>query len=189
MGARFGNRGLTRPTYPKEGNHMKMMRMSVVVIVLAALVGFVGCKKEQPAAESQVDLSKSQDLFSQPIEQAAQPKVDPATVIVVVDGKKITQGEINDETGKLLSMASRRLPPERLAQMQDRLQEQARENLILKSLLVEAVDKESVKVNDEEITNAMAKIVSSLPPGATLSDVIAQNKWTQDQFNETSCST
>lgn len=161
-----------------------VVRSAAVALCVCVTLG-TGCGKKSaaPGAEGQADLSKSSDLFSQPVKMAV-PEGNPSDVFVVVDGKDITRGEVNAEVAKTMEMASRRLPPERLAQMQDRFAQQATENLVLKMLLTGAVEKESVTVSDEEMTNAIGRFTESLPPGVTLADIIQRNRWTDEEFRK-----
>ncbi|MEI8258318.1 MAG: TonB-dependent receptor plug domain-containing protein, partial [Deltaproteobacteria bacterium] len=125
-------------------------------------------------------------LFSQPVNTAPMmtASANPAAVVVVVDGKDITQGEIDGETMKMMDMASRKMPPERIAQMKDRFAEQAMENLILKTILVGQIDKAGVTISDEEKAEAITKFTNSLPAGVTMDDLIAKNNWTKEEFDK-----
>jgi len=150
---------------------------------VVALATFnTGCGKTEPAPAEKQDLSQSPDLFSQPVKNTV--NVDPNAVIVVVEGKEITRGEIDEQVGKMMEMARRRVPPERLAQMQGRFAQQAVDNLILKTLLTKAIDKENIQVTDEEVTEALDKYKESLPPGMEIKDLIERNQWTQEEFDK-----
>ncbi len=155
-------------------------------LLFTALLG-VGCNKcESPApttGSEQADLSKSKDLFESPV-QTTKPAKDPLAVVATVNGKNITQGDVDKEVAKLTEMASRRMPPEKLMQMQDRFAMQALDNLVLKTILVEQIDKQNIQVNNDDITNAIARFTASLPPGMTLDEIIKANQWTQEEFDK-----
>ena len=169
---------------------MKIVRLFALpafALIVAGAVLAGGCgKKETPPPQAGQDISQSKGLFSQPVSTAPMmtASANPAAVIAVVDGKEITQGEIDGETMKMMDMASRRMPPERIAQMKDRFAEQAMDNLILKTILVEQIDKDNVTVSEEEKTEAIAKFTSSLPAGVTMDDLIAKNNWTKEEFDK-----
>lgn len=165
----------------------KLFTLPAVALIVAGAVVAGGCgKKEAAPPQAGQDISQSKDLFSAPVANAPlmTPSANPAQVVAVVDGKDITQGEIDSETMKMMEMASRRMPPDRIAQMKDRFAEQAIENLILKTILVAQIEKENVTVTDEEKTEAITKFTSTLPPGVTLDDLIARNNWTKEEFDK-----
>ena len=178
---------------PDNGTERKEMKIAnlfalpAVVLLAAGAVIVSGCgKKEAPTPQAGQDIAQSKDLFSKPINTAPimTPSANPSAVVAVVNGKDVTQGEIDTETMKMMDMASRRMPPERIAQMKDRFAEQALDNLILKTILVEQVDKEKVSISDEEKAEAIAKFTNSLPPGVTLDDLITKNNWTKEEFDK-----
>lgn len=160
---------------------MKMYRSLCLCAALALALG-AGCgrKPSGPGAESETDLSQS-DLFSQPV-KVALPVGDPTSVVVRIGDTEITRATVNAEVARTIEMASRRMAPERLAQLQDRFAEQATENLVLKTLLTDAVQKENVTVTEEEFTNALGRFEASLPPGMTLADVQQRNQWSEEEF-------
>lgn len=171
----------------KEMKIAKLFTLPTLALIAAGAVVVSGCgKKEAAAPKAGQDISQSKDLFSQPFDTAPvmTASANPTAVIAVVDGKDITQGEIDGETMKMMDMASRKMPPERIAQMKDRFAEQAMENLILKTILVGQIDKENVTISDEEKTEAITKFTSSLPTGVTLDDLIAKNNWTKEEFDK-----
>jgi hypothetical protein len=149
---------LKAPDNCKERKEMKIVKLftlPTLALIVAGAVVAGGCgKKEAAAPQAAQDISQSKDLFSQPVSTAPAmtPSANPGAVVAVVDGKDITQGEIDGETMKMMDMAGRRMPPERIAQMKDRFAEQAMENLILKTILMEQIDKENVTISDEEKT-------------------------------------
>lgn len=171
----------------KEMKIVKLFTLPALTLIVAGAVVASGCgKKEAAAPKAGQDISQSKDLFSQPVNTAPvmTASANPTAVIAVVDGKDITQGEIDGETMKMMDMASRKMPPERIAQMKDRFSEQAMENLILKTILVGQIDKENVTISDAEKTEAITKFTSSLPTGVTLDDLIAKNNWTKEEFDK-----
>lgn len=148
------------------------------LVVLAA----AGCGKQAaPPAGPGADLSQAKDLFTRPV---AAPQVAPTTVVAIVAGEPLRRSDVETEAAKMTDIARRRLPPERLAQMQDRFLSQALDNLIVKSLLMKAVDAEQIAVAEEDRTNAMARFQAALPAGATLEQILERNQWTREEFDK-----
>ena len=157
---------------------------SVTVLLVCALAGGLaaGCgKKSEPPAQTGVDLSKPGDLFTQPI-PSSRPKMDPSTVMVTVNGKDITRGEVDEDAMKMVDLARRRMPPEQVAQMEDQFVQQALDQLVLRILLTEAVDQEKIDVTDDEIQKAIAQFKESLPPDMKFEDVLTRNGWDEERF-------
>ncbi|OQA26234.1 MAG: Foldase protein PrsA 1 precursor [Verrucomicrobia bacterium ADurb.Bin345] len=163
-------------------NRDRWIRMMLaVLLVLPLACALVGCGKAEKKAETGVDLSKPGDLFDSPVK--APQAVPPETVLVVVNGTSITRGEVDAELGRMMQMASRRVPPDRLELLRDRFQHQAVESLILKNVLTEAVGANGVVVTDEDVAEAMTKFRENLPPGMTLEQILEMNNWSQEEFD------
>ncbi len=140
-------------------------------------------KREATESKSNVDFTQSKDLFAEPL-QGIQPAMAPTTVVMVVEGISFTRGEVDEEAGKLMQMASRRLPPERLAQMRGRFVDQAAETLMMKTLLKKAIADEKIVIEDKELKEAIDKFTASLPQGTTLETILKQNNWTDEEFRK-----
>ncbi|MFH0909205.1 MAG: peptidylprolyl isomerase, partial [bacterium] len=168
-------------------------------VILTATVMFTSsCAEKQlapalapaPAPESavsmpadEVDLSQAGEIFAaMPV--AAAPALDPATVVATVNGEDIKQADVNTEVAKAVARMSGRVPPERMAQMQGRLAEQALDAMITRRLLLKAIEDENVEITDTDITEAMEKITASLPSGTTIEDIYTQSNVTADDFKK-----
>jgi peptidyl-prolyl cis-trans isomerase C len=166
---------------------VKLFSLPTVALIVASAVVAGGCGKKKIAPpQTGQDLSQPKDIFSQSVRTAPPitASANPSAVVAVVDGKNITQGEIDGETMKMMDVAGRKMPPDRIAQMKDRFTQQSLENLILKTILVAEIDKENVTITDTEKVEAIAKFTNSLPPGVTLDDLIAKNNWTKEEFDK-----
>lgn len=153
--------------------------------MLAAMTGLAvalslaaGCKPApQPAAEPQdVDLTRTAGVFSEP--------ANPSSIVVVVDGKNITRGEVDAEVAKMTGRMGNRVPPERLAQLREQISQQATENLVIRTLLLDAVTKENISVSDQEIDTALAELTNSLPAGMTLQTIMEQTGLSTEEFRK-----
>lgn len=153
--------------------------------VLAGAVALVsvGCgKREAAPAPATTDLSQPPAMAG--MDQPAAPLPDPATVVVVVEGEGITQGAINTETDRMMARFRSQIPPERQAQMRDQMMQQASENLILRQLLMNAVDKAKVTITDEEVAEAKDKLLASLPEGVTIDVLMKEANMTEEEFQK-----
>lgn len=155
-----------------------VLLMSVFTVTLALIA--VGCKRTEPAPDSQADLLQAGDLFTEPVQNLRD--VSPDAPAVKINDQIITRGQLDAEVSRLLSMAQQRLPPERIEQIKPRLIQQALDGLLLKTLLLQAVEAENVVVTDEEMAEAKDKFANSLPEGMSLETVLAMQNWTEEEF-------
>ena len=166
----------------KSANGMCYVVVSGLIVSLGALLLTSGCSKsEPPPAASEMDISKSADLFSNPVQTAT----DPNKVLAEVNGKPIKQGEVDNEVENMMKRARRKLPPERLAQMQGQFTMQAVDNLVMKSLLLEAIEKDGIKISDDEVAAEFEKFKAQLPEGMTIEQIQQNNNMTEDEIRET----
>ncbi len=163
------------------------MWMAALGLTIGLLVA--GCGKKEAAPEQPgADLSQAKDIFSEPV-QAAPPaapaiSANPAEVVAVVGGVNITAGEADAEAAKIMDMARLRLPPARLAQLQPQINDQAVQNLVLKTLITAAIEKENITIDDAEYDKAVKQVEAGLPPGATLDELLKRNNMTAEEFKD-----
>lgn len=107
------------------------------------------------------------DLFERP----AVAVVAPTTVVAIVEGHTITQGDVERLVERAIAMHGRQIPPERVEDVRRQLSVQAREELIVQTLLEAEAEKQKVEVREADI-QAMKESIS-LPPGQTLEAALA----------------
>lgn len=132
----------------------------LLTLPIASLLVLTGCEEEETAAATteQVDLSQTEDLFSQPI-QPNPLTTDPSTVIVRVNGEDVTRGEILEAMNATLQqLAGRGVPPQQLQQMQAQLYNNVQEQLITKKLMDAAIAAANVVVADADVEAELKKI-------------------------------
>ena len=140
-------------------------------------------KTAAPAPQAEVDLSQAGDIFKG-LQPAAAPVIDPETVVATVNGEDIKQADVNAEVAKAAARMRGRVPPERMAQMQERLAAQALDSMITRRLLLKAIADEKVEVTDTDLSEAMDKITQSLPPGTTIEDIYTRSNVTAEDFKK-----
>jgi peptidyl-prolyl cis-trans isomerase C len=102
--------------------------------------------------------------------------------VATVNGEDIKQAEVNAEVTKAAARMRGRVPPERMAQMQERLAEQALDAMITRRLLLKAIADEKIEISDADYAEALDKITASLPPGTTIDDIYKRSNVTADEF-------
>jgi len=167
---------------------MRQITSSFVPAALAcAVLAATSCTKAADQSAAPAAPAPEQTLFNEPLSPApdASPAAkDPATVVVTVNSKEITQGILDAQVEQMMLGLRSRVPPERLDQMRMQLEQQALDNLISKQLIDEKLASENISVTEEEYTNELAVLTARLPPGATLDVLLAQAGKTAEEFRE-----
>lgn len=131
----------------------------LLMLPIASLLVLTGCEEDEvaaPAAE-QVDLTQTEDLFTQPI-QPNPLTTDPAAVVVRVNGEDITRGEIMEVMNATLQQLGGQVPPQQLQQMQAQLYNNVQDQLITKKLMDAAIATANVVVADADVAAELEKI-------------------------------
>jgi peptidyl-prolyl cis-trans isomerase C len=157
----------------------------LLMLPIASLLVLTGCEEDvvaAPAAE-QVDLTQTEDLFTQPI-QPNPLTTDPAAVVVRVNGEDITRGEITEVMNATLQQLGGQVPPQQLQQMQAQLYTNVQDQLITKKLMDAAIATANIEVTEADITAALDEVRASVPAGQELEAALAAQGATVEQLTE-----
>ena len=94
-------------------------------------------------------------------------------VIAKVNGKAITEGEVERETQRLRATLGSQADPQQLAGMQGVIRKQAVEMMINRMLLEQAVAKENVKVSRDQVVARMEEMKKSFPSEQAFNERLA----------------
>jgi peptidyl-prolyl cis-trans isomerase C len=169
-------------------NNLAKSRLLIALPVAAAALMVAGCdaKQETPAATTpakNVDLATTVDLFSDPVKPDPLAN-DPEAVVLTVNGKEITQGQIMEQMDKAMKMYGSRIPPQQMATARQQIQNSIVDQMVTKILLEGAIAESGVTVSDEEMTEAVETITGSLPPESNLEEELAKNDTSMEEFQE-----
>lgn len=165
---------------PSFIHYVHMLTAGILMVTLLA-----GCGRSPDSVlQDDTDLADATDLFSATPAPGMEMDPDANRVLARVDNTEITQAELMNEFRVLNARLQAQVPPERLAQMQDEMLQGAMENLIVKILLLNQVDKEGIQVLDEEIEEAIDFYRLQLPPGMTLENQLANVNMSKEEFRE-----
>lgn len=158
------------------------VRTSAFLVLALAVASGCGRREELPL-QDEVDFSRVGDVFSSP---AGPPPeiVPPSTVLATVQGRDITQGDLQRETTMLLMAQRNRIRPEDLAAAAQQLAGAAFQSLIRKSLLLDAIEAEKVSVEDAAIEERLASMKGQLPEGQDWDAMLAAQGMDEDQVRE-----
>ena len=161
----------------------KKIKTNIVLLlpVIAAL--FIGNSTAATTNSASVDLSKTEDLFSQPIKPNPLTS-DPAAVVVRVNGEDITRGEITKLLDQVMQQFAGRVQPQQMQTMRAQMYERVKDQLITKKLLDKAVADAKIVVPQADIDAAIAEIKANLPEGKTLEDALKEQDMTLEKLTE-----
>jgi len=103
----------------------------------------------------------------------AAPAISETDVVLTVDGTKITVADVRELFTGRYGRQFEQMPPEQRAMIEPQIQQMVMNELIQKTLLSNAAEKEGMKATDEEIETSMKEIASSIPEGASLEEFAA----------------
>ena len=113
-------------------------------------------------ASEDIDLSETVDLFSSSIPE--EPKaIEPETVVIKVNGKDITFGEIQAEMSAQLQRLAGQISQEQVPMIQEQLFLTVKERMINNILLNEAIIKEGIIIDEKIIDQEVSNIENNLP--------------------------
>jgi parvulin-like peptidyl-prolyl isomerase len=109
----------------------------------------------------------------------------PTTVLVQVNDKTITQGDVDAEIGEISKMMqSRGRSGEQFAMMLPTIKPQVIDSLVVRALLADEFAKKSITVSDDEINKEIEKIKATLPKGKNLEELLKNNGVSDKSFRE-----
>lgn len=168
---------------------VKSKGIFAAVALSATAMMFAGCGKaeqSEPASGAQ-NLEDFKFSDAKDIAMSAPPPVQavaPGTVLATVNGDEITQAELNREFMGFASRSPQPMPPEQMQRMLAQMTPQILDSLIVKSLLMAAVEDEKVELTDEEYEEGVGTLTAQLPPGATMDEHLQNLGMTADEFKE-----
>jgi len=173
---------------------------SVMAAVLIYVGGITsGCRTEADApAEKVVPVEKAVPVKKAvPVPAAVLPEAKPApvaavatantpaTVLVQVNDKTITQGDVDAEIGGISKMMqSRGRSSEQFAMMLPTIKPQVIDSLVVRTLLADEFAKKKITVSDDEINKEIEKIKATLPKGKNLEELLESNGVSDKSFRE-----
>lgn len=96
------------------------------------------------------------------------PEPPGKKVLLTVDGTPITEGDVRDLFVARFARQFQQMPPEQQQMLQPQLEERIMSELISKTLLLNAANKDGFKSSEADIDKSIKEIAASLPEGATI---------------------
>ncbi len=102
---------------------------------------------------------------------AAAPAAEPTnSVVLTIDGTAIMENDVREMMISRYGRQLQQMPPEQLAMVQQQMQQMILTDLISKTLLLNAAEKEGYKATDEDIAKEIEEISKRIPEGQSFEE-------------------
>lgn len=166
---------------PSSCGNPSILNMKKVSSILPGMVTVVGlglltfnatAQNETPAQAPAAPPAAAPAAAPEAAAPAA-PAISETDVVLTVDGTKITVADVRELFTGRYGRQFEQMPPEQRAMIEPQIQQMVMNDLIQKTLLSNAAEKEGMKATDEEVETSMKEIASSIPEGASLEEFAA----------------
>ena len=117
---------------------------------------------------------------------ASAEALDPASVVVTVNGETLTQGKVDTHIAQRLNaMRSRgldKLPPEQRAQFRESVRKGFIESFVAVTLLTGEAERRELQVTPEQVDKEMTQVESRLPDGMSTDALLERLNITMAEF-------
>ena len=146
-----------------------MRHTYTLLFVLTASLLFTAMAQDN---SNGIDLSKTEDLFSAPMQPNPLTN-DPEAIVVRVNNMEIKRGEIIELVNLTMQRIGEQVPPQQLPQLQQQMYTRVKNDLINAKLIESAVKTSDIQVSEADIEAELTAIRGSLPEGKTLEELLA----------------
>ena len=146
-----------------------MRHTNTFLFVLTASLVFTAIAQDN---SNGIDLSKTEDLFSAPMQPNPLTN-DPEAVVVRVNDIEIKRGEIIELVNLTMQRIGGQVPPQQLPQLQQQIYTRVKNDIINAKLIEIAVQSSDIQVSEADIEAEITTIRESLPEGKTLEELLA----------------
>tara|TARA_R110002096_G_scaffold114770_10_gene248842 strand:+ start:13763 stop:14773 length:1011 start_codon:yes stop_codon:yes gene_type:complete len=117
-------------------------------------------------------------------DEKAAPQMPEDAVILTVDGTPIMRSEVGDQIARNYGQRLSQFPPEQAQAMLQQIQKGVINEMIGKVLLVNAAQRDGLKVEAKEMEETMQDVVNQNLPGSTVEDFLKQAGISKERFEK-----
>jgi peptidyl-prolyl cis-trans isomerase C len=154
------------------------MKNALLPVIVSATALAAGCGRSRASSAVATNAAAAPQAppfeFAMPLPPAPAPEAANETV-VEVNGERLTRGDIEREVQARLAAMPASVPPERREQTRARLRDQAAEQFVLRTLLLEEADRRDIKVTPEDEARVMQAVQARLPAGLTVEEAMRKS--------------
>ncbi|HAJ27450.1 MAG TPA: hypothetical protein DCG53_09450 [Syntrophus sp. (in: bacteria)] len=108
----------------------------------------------------------------------------PTDVIAEVDGSKLTRAQLDLEVKKKMQEMQGKIPADKITQATAAIRKQLVDDFIVRTLLLNEVNRRKIVATDKEIADAMNAMKENIPPGTTLEEFMKKNGVSSEQLRQ-----
>jgi peptidyl-prolyl cis-trans isomerase C len=162
----------------------------ILAVLFLLLISTIGCGSKE---EKKAGITSDQE---QPVAQQVAPQAEvPATpsaaaptgasaVVIDVDGSKLTQGHLDSEIRKKMAAIKGQVPKEQMEKAKNEMRKQIINDFTVRTILANEVSRVKITAGEQEVSEAVERLKSSLPQGMTMEDLMKKNKITKEMMYE-----
>ncbi len=105
-------------------------------------------------------------------------------VIAEVDGFKLTRAQLDLEVKKKMQEMQGKIPAEKVTQVTAALRKQLVDDFIVRTLLLNEVNRRKIVATDKETADAMNAMKENLPAGTTMEEFLKKSGVSSDQLRQ-----
>jgi len=189
VGLKGSNADNVIPQWRTTMRDKKYIRTLVILFCLVILA-LGGCgSKDEKQVSTQTEVQKPEAPPSEENVSANPPApgVTPtggSAVVIDVDGSKLTQGQVDKEIKRIMSVMKKQVPAGRLEQSKENARRQVLTDFTAKTLLTNEMKRLSISASDAELKEAEEQVKNDLPKGTTIEDLMKKNRITKEEMQE-----
>lgn len=146
------------------------------IMIILMIFGCQNNSKNTPfVTEASSDESTSSDVLNPSQEK---------TMVATVNDATITRGEVDMEKTRMLQQFGQQLSPEQMQQLQPMLEQQAIENLVIKSLLVQQIKNEKIQADQKAVEEQLNDLKKRFPSPEQYQEQLKAANMTEDDLRE-----
>ncbi len=107
-----------------------------------------------------------------------------SSTIVEVNGKKLTETDLNSQLDKVLTSTKGQFPPDQIETVKEEIKKNIIENFIQRTILEDEIQKSKITADKTEVDNELDEIKKSLPAGMTLEFALQQTGRSMDEMTD-----
>lgn len=162
----------------RKSNWFIEAAQAAAVILMSSLV-LTACGQNEPAATSEPAPPQLA-----PSANEAGGAVDADAVVVEVDGKTFTHGEMMSRVQQILRAQGGQVPPGMADQFAAAMSQRVIDGFIAQTVLAKEAERKEISVSPEEVEAQVQKLGDQLPPEVTLDTALEQMGITRPQLIE-----
>jgi peptidyl-prolyl cis-trans isomerase C len=114
----------------------------------------------------------------------AAPMLSPTDVIAEVDGSKLTRAQLDLEVKKKMREMQGKIPADKITQATVAIRKQLVDDFIVRTLLLNEVNRRKIVATDKEIAAAMNAMKENIPAGTTMEEFMKKNGVSSEQLRQ-----